>query len=178
MTEMPEIARVKGTDAIRSVAVLAHEIWNTHYVPIIGQAQVDYMLRKYQSPAAITRQIAEGYAYYLVVSQRDTVGYFALVHGPSGASTQLSKLYVREDQRGHGVGRAIMAFVEARAIEMGSRELWLTVNRHNAGSIAFYRRMKFTTSESFVQAIGGGFVMDDFKMVKPLAQPSSDLLRK
>ena len=175
---MPVIARVKGTDAIHSVAILAHEIWNTHYVPVIGQAQVDYMLRKYQSPAAITRQIAEGYEYYLVVSHRDTVGYFALVHGPAGASTQLSKLYVREAQRGRGLGRAIMAFVEVRAIEMGSRELWLTVNRHNADSIAFYRRMTFMTSESLVQDIGGGFVMGDFKMAKPVGQPSSDLLRK
>jgi len=46
------------------------------------------------------------------------------------------------------------------------RELWLTVNKDNADSIAFYRRVGFRIAGSSVMDIGGGFVMDDYRMVK------------
>jgi len=166
---MPEMIKVTQAAEINAVAALAHDIWNRHFVPIIGQEQVDYMLDKFQSAPAIARQIASGYEYYLVVHRHGRIGYFAIVPNPSGPGTQLSKIYVREDQRRHGVGNAIMAFVEERCRELGAREVWLTVNRHNAGPIAFYERAGFTTSESLVQDIGSGFVMDDFKMVKKIS---------
>jgi GNAT superfamily N-acetyltransferase len=165
---MPEMIRVREAAEIKSVVVLAREIWNEHFVPIVGQEQIDYMLSKYQSAAAITQQIASGYEYFLVVNNHENVGYFAIVTRPSGEGTQLSKIYVREDQRGHGLGGAIMEFVVERSVEIGSRELWLTVNRHNAGPIVFYESMGFTKSDSLVQDIGNGFVMDDFRMVKKI----------
>jgi len=46
------------------------------------------------------------------------------------------------------------------------RELWLTVNKDNADSIAFYRRVGFGIAGSSVTDIGGGFVMDDYRMSK------------
>jgi ribosomal protein S18 acetylase RimI-like enzyme len=46
--------------------------------------------------------------------------------------------------------------------------LWLTVNRHNTGSIAFYQHLGFKVSGTVVQDIGSGFVMDDYKMVKAI----------
>ena len=49
----------------------------------------------------------------------------------------------------------------------------LTVNRHNAGSIAFYERMGFAVAGALVQEIGEGFVMDDYRMVKAIA-PSAE----
>jgi diamine N-acetyltransferase len=46
----------------------------------------------------------------------------------------------------------------------------LTVNRHNAGPIAFHQRMGFTIAGTLVQDIGQGFVMDDYKMIKPIGR--------
>ena len=163
---MPEMLRATRPADIDSVVVLAHEIWNVHFVPIIGQEQVDYMLAKFQSAPAITRQIADGYEYYIVVDNDHRAGYFAIVPDPLASSAQLSKIYVRQEQRGGGLGKAIIAFVEEHCIEIGIRELWLTVNRRNEGPIAFYRHMGFTKRESLVQDIGNGFVMDDYRMVK------------
>jgi len=163
---MPQILRVAQPADIETVAALAREIWNSHYVSITGQAQIDYMLARFQSAPAIAGQIAQGYEYYLVSEGSDPAGYFALVPRTEEHSAQLSKIYVRREQQGRGLGRAVMAFVEARCAEMGIRELWLTVNRHNAEAIAFYKRMGFTTSACLVQDIGGGFVMDDYRMVK------------
>lgn len=71
-----------------------------------------------------------------------------------------------EKLRGTGVGRALVEFAEKRAVEVGAAELWLTVNKHNAGSIAFYEKMGFRKTAALVTDIGGGFVMDDWRMMK------------
>ena len=42
----------------------------------------------------------------------------------------------------------------------------IAVNKDNADSIAFYRRVGFGIAGSSVMDIGGGFVMDDYRMVK------------
>ena len=43
---MKQISFKEGAsqDLIEKVAVLAAEIWREHYAPIIGKAQVDYIL--------------------------------------------------------------------------------------------------------------------------------------
>ena len=142
-----------------------------HYVPLIGAAQVEYMLARFQSAEAIARQIAaEGYEYYLAPE----TGYLALVPDPARNSVMLSKLYVREKRRGTGMGRAMVEFAAKRAAELGGTELWLTVNKRNAGSIAFYEKTGFRKTEALVTDIGGGFVMDDWRMAKPVPQLQAD----
>ena len=158
--------RVRTPEQIAAVAALARETWTRHYVPIIGAAQVEYMLARFQSAEAIARQIAEdGYEYYLAPG----AGYLALVPDPARKSAMLSKIYVLEKRRGAGLGKAMVAFAEKRAVELGCRELWLTVNKHNAGSIAFYERRGFRKTEALATDIGGGFVMDDWRMAKAIS---------
>ena len=157
------LERVASPDQIAAVAALARETWTQHYVPIIGAAQVEYMLAKFQSAEAIARQIAaEGYEYYLAPG----AGYLALVPDPAKKSLLLSKIYVKASARGTGLGRALAEFAERRCCELGCNELWLTVNRNNAGSIAFYERLGFRKTQTLVTDIGGGFVMDDLRMAK------------
>lgn len=158
-----EFIPVNGPDQIAVVAELAREIWTEHYVPIIGTAQVGYMLARFQSAEAIARQImTEGYEYFLVSG----AGYLALVPDLEKKSLLLSKIYVRVSLRGRGLGRALLAFAEERCSALGCGELWLTVNRNNAGSIAFYERMGFRKTKELVTDIGHGFVMDDWRMAK------------
>ena len=158
-----KLERVESREQIAAVAALARETWTEHYVPIIGAAQVEYMLAKFQSAEAIARQIAdEGYEYYLAPG----AGYLALVPDGAGQSVLLSKIYVKADMRGTGLGRALVEFAETRGAELGGRELWLTVNRNNAGSIAFYERMGFRQTNAQVTDIGGGFAMDDWRLAK------------
>ena len=73
-----EIAKVTPACHLESVVRLARDIWNEHYVNIIGQEQVDYMLGRFQSAEAISRQLADGYDYYLVTFDGSPAGYFAL----------------------------------------------------------------------------------------------------
>ena len=167
-----ELERVERPGQIAAVAELAREIWTTHYTPLIGAAQVDYMLVRFQSETAIAKQIAaEGYEYYLAPG----AGYLALVPDLEMKSLLLSKIYVKADRRRTGLGRAMAAFAEKRGAELGCRELWLTVNKHNAGAIAFYERRGFRKTEPVVTDIGGGFVMDDWRMAKDLGGPGGDI---
>ena len=166
---MVSIREVTTNEAIALVAELAREIWNEHFPPIIGQPQVDYMLGKFQSESAIARQIREDrYAYYLVVEEGERVGYFALVPYVEHASMQLSKIYLKRERRGRGLGRAVLSFIEDRCAELGLSELWLTVNKDNCDSIAFYERLGFVLDRPLHTDIGDGFVMDDHRMVKSL----------
>ena len=45
---------------IETLAALADEIWHEFFPGIISDAQVDYMVEKFQSAPAMRQQIAEG----------------------------------------------------------------------------------------------------------------------
>ncbi|MCE9616523.1 MAG: GNAT family N-acetyltransferase [Lentisphaerae bacterium] len=163
-----DMRRVRDPADIATVAALAHDIWPQHYVPIIGQAQTDYMLARFQSQAAIGQQIADGHQYYLAMADVTPEGYLAIVVHPADRQALLSKLYVQHGHRRTGLGRTMVAFAEKLCMEMDIGELWLTVNRHNTDAIAFYTRVGFATTGTLIQDIGGGFVMDDYRMAKKL----------
>ena len=161
--------RVDSVESIAEVAGLALEIWQEYYVPIVGQKQVDYMLEQFQSERAVAAQLAQSFEYYLVCQNRGNAGYFAVVPDAEKAALMLSKIYVRKSERGHGLGKKILEFIEDLGQKRGIKMLWLTVNKNNADSIAWYSLMGFRNAGAVIQNIGGGFVMDDFRMEKTLA---------
>lgn len=149
------------------IAVLAAEIWNEHYVPLIGQAQVDYMVERFQSAAAMSAQIKEGYEYFQVMEDDRLVGYFAIQPQPDARELFISKFYLHKSMRGKGTGRLCMEFIEHTARARGLDRLWLTVNKGNS-AVAAYHRLGFQVAQAIVMDIGNGFVMDDFRMEKSL----------
>ncbi|MCZ4304551.1 GNAT family N-acetyltransferase [Zoogloeaceae bacterium G21618-S1] len=160
------ITKVQSPDQIAAVANLAREIWTEHYAPIIGLAQVDYMLATFQSEQAIAGQIAGGYAYYLVTHDGREVSYLALLANTDETTLMISKIYVTQAGRGGGFGRKLLDFAEDVCRARQIPTLWLTVNKDNAGSIAWYTRMGFKNAGAIVQDIGAGFVMGDYRMEK------------
>lgn len=169
---MTELRRVRTQEQISDVVNLAREIWTEHYVPIIGQEQVEYMLGKFQSGSAIAAQLADGYEYYTVSRDGEAVGYMAIVPDEGAGNAMISKIYVRKSARGPGFGRAMLEFAEDLCRERRFRTLWLTVNKNNSLSLAWYMRAGFKNVGSTVQDIGGGFVMDDYRMEKTVGERS------
>ena len=112
MTTNIQFRRVVSEDDIAVTEKLAREIWNEHYVKIIGQPHVDYMLDKFQSRKAITAQISEGYEYFLVVCNDDYSGYAALAPENQPSTILLSKIYLKKSSRGLGIGREMIRFLE------------------------------------------------------------------
>jgi diamine N-acetyltransferase len=165
---MTDFQMVATQTDVAEVARLAAVIWREHYLPIIGRQQVDYMLAQFQSAQAIAAQVADGYEYYLIVYQSQSAGYAAVVADLDTSSLLLSKIYVEKSLRGHGLGKKALAFIEDLCRQRGIGIIWLTVNKNNTASIAWYERFGFINAGPIVQDIGGGFVMDDFKMEKKI----------
>jgi GNAT superfamily N-acetyltransferase len=149
------------------VESLAREIWTEHYTPIIGGDQVAYMLAHFQSQQAITDQIRAGAQYFLIEENDEFIGYFAVE--PKGKELLLSKIYVKHARRGKGYGRKAVHFVGKLARERHLARIVLTVNKNNP-SVNVYEKLGFKNTGALVQDIGGGFVMDDYKMEKNVLQ--------
>ena len=155
------IREVLSSADIDAVAHLASEIWTEHYEPIIGAAQVEYMLRTLQSPDAIARQIADDHVRYFLVDARDaSAGYLAIEFRDEVLF--LSKIYIRDSARRRGCARAAVELVRRLAVDGQCRAIQLTVNRNNVAAIGAYERLGFQRIGEQVVDIGQGFVMDDY----------------
>ena len=167
------IVPVTTQKQIKQVAQLAKEIWREHYTPIIGAAQVDYMLSHFQNVDAIKVQIDQGFTYVLAEVEGLPVGYAAVVAAAEKEGMMLSKLYVRNDVRGSGVGRSLLEYVQKFAVSQRQESLWLTVNKYNECAIDWYKSQGFHVIDAVKKPIGGGFFMDDFIMEKKFSHDIS-----
>ena len=156
----------KDSVGLQQLEQFAGDIWRDHYTPIIGEEQVEYMLGKFQSEAAMQAQLQSGYHYYTLWDGGELCGYFA--YELREDSLFISKLYVHASRRGRGLGRVALDFLVAEAKNHQRPKFSLTVNKYNSNSIAAYEKMGFYKAESIVIDIGAGFVMDDFLMEKTL----------
>ncbi len=163
---MKKIRKVKDADDIETVSKLAKQIWTEHYVPIIGRKQVEYMLDEFQSPEAISSQVEKGCEYFLLEVDGKAVGYLALVE--KNNNLKISKIYVRSEYRGNGLGTYLMNFARQKAKERNLERIWLRVNKDNDSSIEWYKKQGFSIKEANKKSIGQGYFMDDFVMSKRL----------
>ena len=165
MTNTIKFFQVNGDALVGEVVALAETIWQEYYPSIIGQAQVEYMLEKFQSVRAVTEQIKEGYRYYLVFEDKTSpMGYFCVL--PKDDELFLSKIYLKAEARGKGAGRETLNFIEKLAKENGCSKIWLTVNKNNSHSVKIYQKCGYMVVGPVLQDIGEGFTMDDYKLEK------------
>lgn len=155
-----EIIKTAGDDDIKAVADLASIIWHEHFVTILSNEQIDYMVEKFQSFPAIKDQIINGYEYYQLRLDGALVGYTG-VHEEDG-SLFLSKLYVRKECRGHGVSSKAFEYLKEICGKRGLKRIWLTCNKYNEHTLKVYDHFGFENIESKETDIGNGFIMDDY----------------
>ncbi len=155
---------VNTPETISLLQNLAKEIQIPYFTPMIGEAQITYMLELFLSENAIQEQLTKGYQYRLVWRDGELCGYFGVC--PEKDRLFLSKFYLKEDVRGKGIGRAMME--EVCRIGEGLKAVYLTVNKHNKGPIAVYQKLGFSIIDSVETDIGNGYIMDDYIMEKPL----------
>lgn len=146
--------------AVARMSSLATAIVKEHFDPIIGPAQNDYMIGRFQTVEAIRDMSAHGYRYYFVVgAEGREIGFIAFV--PRESSLYLSKFYLEKESRGKGYAHRMMSFVADAAREAGLNAITLNVNRGNDARFA-YEAMGFQITRCEVNDIGSGYVMDDY----------------
>jgi GNAT superfamily N-acetyltransferase len=168
--ETGRLAIVEGTaDDVATVQRLADAIWRAYYPGIVPDAQIDYMLEHGYAAGALARFVREpGAGLALARVDGEDVGFAAWYRPDEPATTKLDKLYVLPRLHGQGVGRALIAHVEAAARRDRARTLILNVAKRNVKAIAAYRALGFAVREATVVDIGGGFAMDDYVLAKAL----------
>lgn len=159
-----EIRKAISREDAASIAGIARVIWTEHYTPIIGESQVEYMLKNIQSAEKIEEKMAAGEDYYMAYLYGRLIGYMAIK--TESDRMFLSKLYIEKDFRGRGIADQFIRLLIDEANTAGKHKIALTVNRNNIISISIYKKMGFEIEGELVTDIGGGFVMDDYVMVK------------
>ncbi|CAG5082184.1 GNAT family N-acetyltransferase [Parvicella tangerina] len=159
-----QLIETENDNRLRKIEQLAQEIWTEHYTPIIGEAQVKYMLDQFQRYQKIKEQLLEGYIYGVVYLQDHLIGYFSVQ--PRDHHLFLSKIYLKSNQRGKGFFSVVLKFIEQVAKEYQKKVIELTVNKHNTDTINIYKTKGFEIVKPAVFDIGNGYVMDDYIMRK------------
>ena len=155
---MPALVKIDSSQ-FDTLFGLAKEIWNMHYVPIVGQGQVDYMLNSIYSPAGLEKQTQEGQSFYFIKNQGTIIGFLGLSMKNGGF---IHKFYIHPKQQGQGLGRNVFDLIVA---ELGHpKSIQLTVNRENFKSINFYFKCRFKIKSVEDFDIGEGYFMNDFVM--------------
>ena len=161
---------VRTPEEIITLARVADEIWHEYWPDLIGLAQTDYMVKRFQSTEALTLAInEEGYLYYLLLDDDRIVGYMGVQPQEEEKRLFLSKLYVYEAERGNGYATEALKLLELICKESWLKTIYLTVNKGNDLAIAVYEAKGFKTVRSEEKDIGDGFVMDDYIMEKRIA---------
>ncbi len=159
---MPKVTLTKAnTNDIETIARLAHLIWNQHYPAIIGQTQVNYMLKLMYSHQSLQEQfIKKKHQFFLIQHNNATIG-FVSVAKQTGNSWFLNKFYVNQTKASKGIGSS--AFNSLLSI-ISPKKIALTVNRLNYKSINFYFKLGFKITKVADFDIGKGYKMNDFVM--------------
>ena len=166
MAKTPRVRQI-GADELEIVRELALAIWPKCYRNIIGPDRVDAMLAVLYSTDNLLREMNDdGHAFWIVRVGDTDVGY-ASGYVDEGR-LWLKKLYVRDDYRGLGLGKALIAAVLDHLHVPGrTQDMALYVNRDNTPAIDYYLRSGFQI-EAEVPVQMGPYGFTDFVMQRAL----------
>ena len=161
------IERVAEADLPR-IRTLAGQIWRSCYTQLLSVGQIEYMLEWMYSPERLLQDFRSGVVFDWPVVDGIPVGYMATELDRSARVLHLHKLYVLPQHHCQGMGSGLLNQAFQAAWDAGCQRVRLNVNKGNHPAIALYRRHGFVVEASVVNDIGGGYVMDDYVMVRPL----------
>lgn len=155
-----------GVDELEIVRELALVIWPKCYRNIIGPDRVDAMLAVLYATEALEREMLEqGHVFWVVRYGETDVGYASAYR--DGERLWLKKLYVRDDHRGLGLGKALIDTALQHFETEVIQDMALYVNRDNTPAINYYLRSGFQV-EAEVPVTMGPYDFTDFVMQKAI----------
>lgn len=158
-----------AADDVERLAALAREIWYAHYPAIISVAQIEYMLaERYDAAVVLAELRRDGVWWDKLTVGGDMAGFASYFLTGIRGEMKLDKLYVHPRLQRRGYGGMMIGRACAVARSRGCSRLVLAVNKNNRSAIAAYLKHGFRIADAVVKDIGGGFVMDDYVMVKPV----------
>jgi ribosomal protein S18 acetylase RimI-like enzyme len=154
---------------IPTIQELAYKIWHQYYPDIISVEQINYMLQMMYNPSTIRSELISQVIYKLVIERQAAIGYLSYQYEKDKHKIKLNKLYLLPEYHGQGIGQAMLSHAKEEGEKYKADQIYLTVNKNNQKAIRAYKKFGFVITESIVNDIGGGHVMDDFIMTYDLA---------
>lgn len=160
---MIEIKPAKAEDLV-VIHQLAHEIWPSAYLEILGQEQLDYMLDKIYSIASLQHQATALHHQFVILFKNGVPAGFASYSPHEDNSVyHLNKIYVLPSCQGKSLGKELLKYVVTQVKKTGATSLQLNVNRYNK-ALHFYEKQGFKIIREEDIDIGSGYFMNDYVM--------------
>jgi len=95
-------------------------------------------------PNLKAQHLEDGRGVFLVARDAGRAVGCGAIRLLDSTTAEVKRMYVEPDRRGTGVGRAVLAGLEAAAFQLGARRLVLETGVHQEAAIALYLRAGFT----------------------------------
>lgn len=160
-----ENATIKDISIIQDIA---YKTWPITFAEILSETQIKYMLNWMYSTESLQNQMENNNHFILAKDDNEYLGFAAFEHHYKNTnSTRLHKIYLLPSSQGKGIGKKLISEVENRTKWVNDITLELNVNRFNQ-AIDFYKWIGFEIIKQEDIAIGEGFLMEDYVMMKLL----------
>ncbi len=163
---MISISQAKPTDfpVIREIALIT---WPVAYDSIISKAQLDYMLDKFYSDAALNDNFnTKNHRFLLAKENENCLGFASYEANYLGEKiVRLHKIYLLPESQGKGAGKLLISEIEKIACQLNQNAISLNVNRYN-NAFDFYIKLGFKCIGEEDVELDYGYLMEDFKMLK------------
>ncbi len=167
------IRRATSAD-IPHIQSIAHTTWPITFADILPPGQIAYMLDMMYSTASLTAQIEQkNHVFHLAIDDGTPIGYIShelnYLSPTHYRHTKIHKIYLLPGAQRRGGGGELIKTVRELAVAGKQTALQLNVNKYNQ-ALGFYQRLGFVVVGYEDIDIGDGFLMEDAKLVLPLAQ--------
>ncbi len=165
---MISISEAKSTD-FPVIREIAKTTWPVAYGSILSKAQLDYMLEKFYSDAALNDNFStKNHRFLLVKEENICLGFASYEHHYlGGTKTRLHKIYLLPESQRKGAGKLLLAEVEKLAFENDDTIISLNVNRFNT-AFNFYKKLGFEKVGEEDVELDFGYLMEDYILEKKL----------
>jgi diamine N-acetyltransferase len=150
-----------NTSHIPLIRNLTMQVWPQTYIPIVGEAQVNFMLGRFYTPEALQNQMTDMQHRFIVGYNDGVAVAFASYSEMEPAVYKLHKLYIVTTMQRKGIGKGMVDYIVASVKGLGGTALRLNVNIHNHTAMSFYKRYGFYHLRNEDIDIGSGYYMND-----------------
>lgn len=145
---------------------LAHQIWPSAYLDILGEAQLNYMLDKIYSLSSLQHQMSVlNHQFILAVENNFPVGFASYSAHKDLRTYHLNKIYVLANQQRKNIGKQMLDHILSAVKRKDASSLQLNVNRNNK-ALHFYEKQGFKIIREEDIDIGSGYFMNDYVLEK------------
>ncbi len=159
---------LRTPEELLRVRKVADVIWPETFKDILSPEQIRYMMQMMYAPEVMSRELAEGYSFSIVLADGRDAGYLVYSAYGEDGTAKLHKVYLLQEFHHQGIGQKMLEYACNCCRERGFSSVLLAVNKQNLPAQKAYLRHGFVMEKAVKCDIGHGFFMDDYLMRKTL----------